>query len=159
MMKVSETTWNVSATPENTIQYFQDIEIINAFHDGIGDINTVEEIAMQKPKTVADLLTVADVSIEVFEARAWLLESWGKGTSRKKDDHEVNTANRGDHKDWDDHRYRGKQSSEQKEKWPFRHLDDAERLCEIHHTTGHDLGECKIFLDRKKMPPLAGPAP
>jgi hypothetical protein len=30
----------------------------------------VEEIAMQKPKMVADLLTVADVSIEVFEARA-----------------------------------------------------------------------------------------
>jgi hypothetical protein len=42
--------------------------------------------------TVAELLVVADVCIEPFEARARLLESWGKGPSRKKDDREVNTA-------------------------------------------------------------------
>jgi hypothetical protein len=83
----------------NAIPYIQDIEIINAFCDGVSDIKTVEEIAMKKPKTVADLLAVADVCIEASEARAQLLEFWGKGTSRKKDDREVNTANRGNCKD------------------------------------------------------------
>jgi hypothetical protein len=47
---------------------------------------------MKKPKIVADLLVVADVCIVAFEAQARLLESWGKGTSRKKDDREVNTT-------------------------------------------------------------------
>jgi hypothetical protein len=59
----------------------------------------MEEITMKKPKTVADLLTVTDLCIEASEARARLLESQGKGTSRKKDDREVNTADRGNHKD------------------------------------------------------------
>jgi hypothetical protein len=134
----------------NAIPYIQDIEIINAFHDGVSDIKIVEEIAMKKLKTVADLLAVTNVCIEAFEARAWLLESWGKGTLRKKDDREVNT-DRGDHKDWGDHGYHGKPSS--KEKRPFQRLDDAEKCCEIHRTVGHDLEECKNFLDRKKMPP------
>jgi hypothetical protein len=40
----------------------------------------VEEIIMKKPKMVADLLTIADVCIETFEAQAQLLESRGKGT-------------------------------------------------------------------------------
>jgi hypothetical protein len=39
----------------------------------------VEVIAMKKLRTVADLLAVADVCIEASEARAWLLESRGKG--------------------------------------------------------------------------------
>jgi hypothetical protein len=76
----------------NIIPYIQDIEIINAFRDGVSDIKTVEEIAMKKSKTVADLLAVADVCIEASEARSRLLESRGKGTSRKKDGREVNTA-------------------------------------------------------------------
>jgi hypothetical protein len=71
---------------------------------------------MKKLKMVADLLAVADVCIEASEAQARLLESWGKGTSRKKDDREVNIANRGNRKDQG---YCGKQSSEQKEKRPF----------------------------------------
>jgi hypothetical protein len=54
----------------NAISYIQDIENINAFHDGISDIKTVEEIAMKKPKTVVDLLAVADTCIEASEARA-----------------------------------------------------------------------------------------
>jgi hypothetical protein len=54
----------------NAISYIQDIEIINAFHDGISDIKTVEEITMKKPKTVVDLLAVADTCIEASEARA-----------------------------------------------------------------------------------------
>jgi hypothetical protein len=97
----------------NAIPYIQDIEISNAFHDGVSDIKTVEEIIMKKPKTVADLLAVADVCIEASKARARLLESRGKGPSRKKDDREVNTVDRGDHKDQRDHGYHGKQSSEQ----------------------------------------------
>jgi hypothetical protein len=83
----------------NVISYIQDIEIINVFCDRVSDIKTVEEIAMKKPKMVADLLTVTDVCIEASKARARLLKSWGKGNSKKKDDHEVNTANRSDRKD------------------------------------------------------------
>jgi hypothetical protein len=43
----------------------------------------VEDIAMQKPKTVTDLLVVTDICIEASEARARLLESRGNGPSRK----------------------------------------------------------------------------
>jgi hypothetical protein len=93
---------------KNTIPYIQYIEIINAFHDGVNDIKTVEEIAMRKHKMVADLLVVADVCIEASEARARLLESRGKGTSKKMEDHEVNSADRGDRKDRGDHGYPGK---------------------------------------------------
>jgi hypothetical protein len=35
----------------------------------------------------------------------------------------------------------------------------VEKWCEIHRTAGHDLEECKIFLDQKKMPPPAAPVP
>jgi hypothetical protein len=63
----------------NAIPHIQDIEIINSFRDGVSDIKTVEEIAMKKPKMVADLLSVADVCIDASEARARLLESCGKG--------------------------------------------------------------------------------
>jgi hypothetical protein len=55
---------------KNDILHIQDIEIINAFRDGINDLKTIEEIAMKMPKTVVDLLTVADVCIEASEARA-----------------------------------------------------------------------------------------
>jgi hypothetical protein len=54
----------------NGIPHIQDIKIINAFCDGVSDLKTIEEIAMKKPKTVADLLTVDDVCIEASEARA-----------------------------------------------------------------------------------------
>jgi hypothetical protein len=80
----------------NTIPYIQDIEIINAFCDSVSNLMTVEEITMKKPKTVADLLASTDICIEASETRTRLLKSRGKGTSRKKEDHEVNTANRGD---------------------------------------------------------------
>jgi hypothetical protein len=76
----------------NGIPHTHDIEIINAFHDGVSDIKTVEEIAMKKPKTVTDLLAVADICIEASKARARLLESRGKGPSRKRDGQEVNTV-------------------------------------------------------------------
>jgi hypothetical protein len=52
----------------NAISCIQDIEVITAFRDGVSDIKTVEEITMKKPKTMADLLTVADVCIEASEA-------------------------------------------------------------------------------------------
>jgi hypothetical protein len=85
----------------------------------------MEEIGMKKPKIVVDLLVVTDVCIEAFKARVRLLQSRGKGTSRKKDDCEVNTADRGDHG------YRSKQSSDQKEKRPFRRPNDTEKWCEF----------------------------
>jgi hypothetical protein len=88
------------------------MEIVNAFRDGVNDIKTVEEITMKKLKMVADLLTVTDVCIEASEARASLLETKGNGTSRTREDREVNIADRGDHKDRGDCGYRGKQSSE-----------------------------------------------
>jgi hypothetical protein len=44
------------------------IRIINAFCDGVNNIRTVEDITMKKPKTVADLLAVADVCIEASAA-------------------------------------------------------------------------------------------
>jgi hypothetical protein len=47
---------------------------------------------MKKLKMVANLLVVADVCIEASEVWAQLLEFWGKGISRKKEDREVNTA-------------------------------------------------------------------
>jgi hypothetical protein len=140
----------------NAITYIQDIEIINTFHDEVSDIETVEAITLKKPKTVADLLTVADVRIEASEARVWLLESRGKGPSKKKEDWEVNTVDRRDH---EDRGYCGKQSSDQKEKRSFQRPNDVEKWCEIHRTAGHDLEECKTFLNRKKMPPPAAPAP
>jgi hypothetical protein len=61
---------------------------------------------MKKPRTVADLLTVANVCIEASDAWARLLESHAKGASKKKQyDPEVNTTDRGDCKDHGDHEY------------------------------------------------------
>jgi hypothetical protein len=54
----------------NAIPYIQDIEIINAYHDGVSDLKTMEEITMKKPKTVADLLVITAMCIEASEARA-----------------------------------------------------------------------------------------
>jgi hypothetical protein len=92
----------------NAIPYIQDIEIINTFYNRVSDIKTVEEITMKKPRTGVDLLAVADIYIEAFEAQARLLESRGKGpTKKKQDDREVNTTDRGDRKDHGDCGYRG----------------------------------------------------
>jgi hypothetical protein len=52
----------------NDISHIQDIEIINIFRDSISDVKTVEEIAMKKPKMVADLLAVANICIEASKA-------------------------------------------------------------------------------------------
>jgi hypothetical protein len=54
----------------NAILYIQDIEIINAFRDGVNDIKTVEDIAMKKLNMVTNLRTVINVCIEAFEVRA-----------------------------------------------------------------------------------------
>jgi hypothetical protein len=44
----------------NSISHIQDIEIINAFRDGVSDVNTIEEIAMLTPSD----LEVTDICIE-----------------------------------------------------------------------------------------------
>jgi hypothetical protein len=57
----------------------------------------VEENVIKKPKTVANLLTIADTCIEASEVRARLLESHGKGTTKKmQDNQKVNMTDRGD---------------------------------------------------------------
>jgi hypothetical protein len=104
---------------------------------------------MKKPKTVDDLLAVADVCIEASDAQAQLLESRGKGPARRKDDREINTAERGDRKDHRDQGFCGKQSSGQKERRPLRRPDDAEKWCEIHRTAEHDLKNVKLFWTAK----------
>jgi hypothetical protein len=68
---------------KKAIPYIQDIEIINVFRDGVSDIKTVEEIAMKKPKMVANLLAVVDTCIEASEARARLFESHARGPKRR----------------------------------------------------------------------------
>jgi hypothetical protein len=93
--KYDESLWDYVKHFCNAIPYIQDIEIINAFRDGVSDLKTIKEIAMKKPKTVADLLAIADVCIEASEAQAQLLESHGKVASKKKEDREVNTIDRG----------------------------------------------------------------
>jgi hypothetical protein len=55
-----------------------------SFRDGVSVIKTVEEITMNKPKMVVDLLAVTDVCIEASEARARLLDSRNKGPPKKK---------------------------------------------------------------------------
>jgi hypothetical protein len=92
----------------NDIPYIQDIEIINAFRDSVSDLKIVEEIVMKKTKTVTGLLAVADVCIEASKAQTRLLESRGKWLSRRRDDREVNTTERGDQKDHGGYRYHGK---------------------------------------------------
>jgi hypothetical protein len=95
-------------TTRNAIPYIQDIEIINAFHDRVSDIKTIEEFVMKKPKTVADLLIVTNMCIKASEARAQLLESRDKGSLKKKhDNQEGNTTDCGDHGDHRDRGYRG----------------------------------------------------
>jgi hypothetical protein len=100
----------------------------------------VKEIAMKKPKTVVDLLTVVDTCIEAFEAQARLLESCDKGLVKKKqNDWEVNTTDQADRKDHGYRRNHQQLSLDQKENRSFRRPDDAEKWCEIHHTSRHDL--------------------
>jgi hypothetical protein len=64
-----------------------------------------------------------------------------------------------DCKDYGDHGYRGKQSSDHKEKRSFRRPDNIEKWCEIHRTSGLDLEDCITFLDQKKISAPAVPVP
>jgi hypothetical protein len=52
----------------NVILHIQDIKIINTFHDSVTDLKTVEEIAIKKVKTMANLLIVIDECIKALEA-------------------------------------------------------------------------------------------
>ena len=56
----------------NEITEIEDIEVILAFKDAIRDVKTVEMVAERKPKTVAELLSVAEQCVEMAEARSRL---------------------------------------------------------------------------------------
>lgn len=71
-----------SCNVHNAIPNIQEIKVINAFHDDVTDITTVERVGIKKPKTVAELLAVADECIKVSEAKCHL----EKGKIKKKDD-------------------------------------------------------------------------
>jgi hypothetical protein len=118
--KHGESLWDYMkhfCNARNATSYIQDIKIINVFCDGVSDIKTIDEITIKKPKTVADLLTVANVCIEASEARARLLESRRKGPSKKKqNDREVNITDHGDCRDRGYRQNRQQQSTYQKEK-------------------------------------------
>jgi hypothetical protein len=76
--KPDESIWDYVkhfCNARNSIPNMQDFKIINAFCDRVSDIKTTEEIAMKKPKSVDDLLAVADVCIEALESN--------KGPSKK----------------------------------------------------------------------------
>jgi hypothetical protein len=66
----------------NSILNILDIEIFNAFRNGVIDIKTVEEITMKKTKMLADLLV--DICIEASEAQTRLLDSHNLGAPKKK---------------------------------------------------------------------------
>jgi hypothetical protein len=67
----------------NVISYIQDIEIINAFRDEVSDIKTVEEIAMKKPRTVADMLVVVDMSLSLSKPGLDFLSPAARGLQRR----------------------------------------------------------------------------
>jgi hypothetical protein len=54
----------------NITPSIQDIEIINVYNDGVTTIKTIKEIAMKKPKIMADLLAVVVECIETSETSA-----------------------------------------------------------------------------------------
>jgi hypothetical protein len=69
--KHGESLWDYMkhfCNARNATLYIQDIKIINVFCDGVSDIKTINEITIKKPKTVADLLAVANVCFEASEA-------------------------------------------------------------------------------------------
>jgi hypothetical protein len=68
---------------KNAILYFQDIEIINNIHDGVSDIETVEEIAMKKPKIVTVLLVVTDDASRPMRPELGSLNHMARGPRRR----------------------------------------------------------------------------
>jgi hypothetical protein len=114
---------------------------------GSGWLQLLDGFDFLRSKIVVDLLTVADICNEDSEPRAHLLDSRNKGSTKKKkkkqEDREVNAV---------DHRNQKQQPANQKEKILFYHFADAEKWCEICRIIGHDLEECKTYLDHKKMP-------
>jgi hypothetical protein len=86
----------------------------------------VEEIAMKKPKTVANLLAVADICVDAFEARD---DFWSPGVRGPQGRRIVRSTqlNLGGRKDREDRGYRYKQSSEQKEKRTFQHPNNTKK--------------------------------
>ena len=65
----------------NEITEIDDIEVIITFKDAVRDVKTIEMVALKKPKTVVELLGIAEQSVEMAEARARL--ELAKKSSRK----------------------------------------------------------------------------
>jgi hypothetical protein len=91
MMKVSVIMPSIFAMPEMASRTSRTLRSLTPSVMAL-EMLKLWKRAMKKLKMVADLLTVADICIEAFKAWARLLESHGKGPSRKRDDREVNTV-------------------------------------------------------------------
>lgn len=109
----------------NSIPHIQDIEVINAFREGVTDGPTVDRLALKKPKTVGQLLAIANGCIEMAEARSLLEGGNGK---KKNDDREVHVTGS------------GAEASGGHVKRP----KGVEKWCSIHHSISHDLSECYV---------------
>jgi hypothetical protein len=68
---------------KNDILYIQDIEIIIAFCDGVSDIKTMEEIAMKKPRMVADLLKSLTCALRLPKLGLDFLSPAARGPRRR----------------------------------------------------------------------------
>ena len=88
----------------NEITEINDIDVIITFKDAVRDVKTIEMLALKKPKTVAELLGIAEQCVEMAEARARLEPQ--KKSTRKEKSHVWEVANTGRERLNDDQRER-----------------------------------------------------
>jgi hypothetical protein len=67
----------------NAIPYIQDIEIINAFCDGVSDIKTVEEIAIRSPEWWPIYLRLLTYALRLLRSGLDFLSAAARGPQRR----------------------------------------------------------------------------